>query len=120
MHKRLFLALLALSLIPQLRPQATSGSVGGTVRDQTGSLVPGADVTLRNTSTGVSFANKTSAEGVYFFPTIPPGNYEVSAQSAGMDKFTASFPVQVAQSVVIDAVLKPGQLATKVDVAAVS
>src|SRR5262249_53974566 len=105
---------------PQLRPQATSGSVGGTVRDQSGSVVPGADVSLRNTSTGVSFANKTSAEGVYFFPTVPPGTYEVSAQSSGMDKFVASFPIQVAQSVVIDPVLKPGQIATKVDVEAVS
>jgi len=120
MHRWLMLSFMAALFLPCAWPQATSGTVGGTVRDSSGAVIAGADVVLTNAATGISVTNKTTSDGLYFFPGVSPGNYRVSVQFVGMEKFISSFPIQVAQSVIIDPVLKPGQITTTMDVAAVT
>ena len=57
-----------------------TGSVVGTIKDAQGAAVPGADITLIKTDTGVSRSTRTSVEGQYLFPNVLPGSYQIKAQ----------------------------------------
>ena len=64
----LLLALLAATAWPQ----ASTGSVNGTVRDQTGGVIPNAAVTLANTATNITSRTTTTGVGFYMFPGVLP------------------------------------------------
>jgi hypothetical protein len=63
--------------------QGAAGSVSGAVSDTSGAVMQGAEVTLTNTATGVKTTTKTNNEGLYVFPYVQPGVYEVSAGASG-------------------------------------
>jgi hypothetical protein len=111
----LFLLMFAL-LAPTAWPQASTATVSGTVRDQSGAVVPKASVTLTNSATNVVSKTTTNSVGIYFFLGIVPGPYDILVEAAGMQKFEGKLTVQVQQSAVVDVVLKVGQTATEVTV----
>ncbi|HEX7360368.1 MAG TPA: carboxypeptidase regulatory-like domain-containing protein [Bryobacteraceae bacterium] len=55
----------------------------GTVTDESGAVVPNAQVTLTNTATGIRSTTATSASGSYQFPDLAIGLYKVAAQKTG-------------------------------------
>ena len=55
--------------------QVDEGTITGVVQDQTGAVVPGADVTLLNTDVGLTLQARTSGSGVYTFSPVRIGNY---------------------------------------------
>src|SRR3989454_3221288 len=57
-----------------------------TVNDQTGAVIPGATVTLKNTATGAKRTDVTESHGLSVIPGLPPGSYELTAEAKG---FTA-------------------------------
>jgi len=63
--------------------QMTRGSLGGTVRDDTGGVLPGVSVTIKNEDTGISRTVVTNAEGFYRAPALEPGKYTVTVQLSG-------------------------------------
>jgi hypothetical protein len=65
---------------------SVGGSISGTVKDPSGRVVSTADVTVRETGTGVSFKTHTDSKGHYTFPVLPVGHYELNVQASG---FTA-------------------------------
>ncbi len=97
---------LAVLLAAPARPQSSTGSVRGTVRDQAEAVIPGAAVKLTHSATQVSQQTKTNEVGFYVFPVVVPGPYELTVESAGLSKFQANFVVQVQQSATIDAQLR--------------
>src|SRR6266487_2848077 len=94
-------------------PQASTGSVSGTVRDQSGAAIPGASVTLTNTATNVAAKSTTNESGFYRFPGINPGQYSLTADTAGMQKFEGNLTVQVQESTVVDITMKVGAASTE-------
>ena len=52
----------------------TQGGITGTVTDSSGAPIPGASVTVTNTATRGTRETTTNAEGLYTFPSLPPGN----------------------------------------------
>src|SRR5262245_2731625 len=64
-----------------------SGSIQGTVRDESNAPVPGATVTATNVATGVDTVRQTTAAGVYALTPLPPGEYRVTITLSGFDKF---------------------------------
>jgi outer membrane receptor protein involved in Fe transport len=62
--------------------QEQSGAIEGTVTDTTGAVVPGVTVEARSTTGRVS-STVTDTQGVYHFPSLLPGTYEVSASLTG-------------------------------------
>src|SRR5580658_3999883 len=66
---------------------AVSGSISGTVKDSTGSVVPNANVTVRELSTGVSHQTHANASGAYAFPVLPVGRYELDVQAPGFEGY---------------------------------
>jgi hypothetical protein len=108
--------LLLVLLLPAAWPQATTGTVSGTVRDLSGAVIPNADVVITNTETNVTSRSRTTDAGVYFYPGVMAGPYRLTVEFAGMQKYEGRFTVQVSQSVTVDPVLHPGATATTVDV----
>jgi hypothetical protein len=63
--------------------QFASGSIGATVADSTGAVVPKAKVTLKNEATGAIRDSVTNASGTFDFPSVLPGTYTVTISAAG-------------------------------------
>jgi len=59
--------------------QVAGGEITGTVADETGGVLPGVTVSIRNQATGVSRDTQTDERGRYRAPLLPVGTYEVSA-----------------------------------------
>ena len=69
--------------------QLDTGTISGTVRDQSGGAIPGATITIRNVATGISRNSVTNAAGRYEAVALPVGSYEVSAALQYSDRFSA-------------------------------
>ncbi|MBI4873307.1 MAG: carboxypeptidase regulatory-like domain-containing protein [Acidobacteria bacterium] len=110
------LAIAALLVAAAAWPQASTSTVSGTVHDQTGAVIPNAQVALVNTATNVRFETRTNETGFYVFPGIIPGPCKLEASSPGMDKYEVALLVEVAQKITVDPILKPGATTTVVTV----
>jgi hypothetical protein len=110
-------SLILLSFV--LTAQTTSTEVVGAVYDSSGAAVSGAEVTLTRVETGETRRARTTAEGLYSFPLIEPGQYSVNVQMPGF-KATAvtGINVQLQQRARVDVVLDVGELSQRVEVTA--
>src|SRR6266542_3705526 len=63
--------------------QAAGGAIQGTVTDESGAVLPGVAVTVRNLGTGVVRETRTDPVGLFRAPLLPVGAYEVTAALAG-------------------------------------
>jgi len=63
--------------------QSTVGRISGTVTDSTGAVVPGASVTIVNPATGFKQEAFTQESGVFVFPSLAPGAYNVEVALEG-------------------------------------
>jgi hypothetical protein len=63
--------------------QIDTGSITGTVRDTSGAVVPGAEVTATNSATKVTITSVTNSSGVYQFLALIPGTYSVKVSASG-------------------------------------
>ena len=75
-----------------------NSSVDGTVSDQTGAVVPSAQVTLHNVQTNIDLKGVTESTGGYRFSGIGPGDYVVIVEAKGFA--TKSINVHVTQDLV--------------------
>lgn len=108
--------LVCLLSLPALA-QTFRGQVRGVVADQTGSILPGATVTLLNVSTGVMATKPTDSAGIYVFAFVEPGTYTVTVESSGFAKYVQkNVTVQAGGEVTVDASLTPGALEQSVTV----
>ncbi len=85
----------------------TTGDIAGTVKDQTGAIVPGATLDLKNMDTGETRTMAASGSGEYRFSTLPSGRYQISATSPGLKSDTGSVMIQIGQVATVDLMLKP-------------
>src|SRR5437763_9243693 len=63
--------------------QATTGTIEGNTFDQTGAVLPGATLTIRNPATGVVRIVASDEKGYFRAPLLPPGSYQVTAELSG-------------------------------------
>jgi hypothetical protein len=110
--------MIALALIPTdfASAQSSNGSVRGSVRDQSGAVIPGANLELTNTATNVTFRATSNEVGLYVFASVIPGQYVLSISSAGMETLQVAVGVQVQVSTTFEAVLKAGSTQTQITV----
>src|SRR5579862_2030091 len=89
--------------------QQATATVNGAVKDQSGAVVPGAKVTLRNLATNISRSTKSSKDGDYLFTLVPIGTYELAVEQTGFDKYVQSgITLQINANARQDVVLKVG------------
>lgn len=75
--------LVTLFLVRPMRAQVLYGSVTGTVTDQSGAVVPSAQVTVTNDATGLKRQTTTDAAGNYRVLDLPQGNYTIEVTASG-------------------------------------
>jgi hypothetical protein len=63
--------------------QMDQGTITGVVQDQTGAVIPNAQVTLTSVDTGLVVTTASNASGIYVFPPSKVGTYRVSAAAPG-------------------------------------
>src|SRR5437867_5898266 len=97
----------------------TFGEITGEVRDAQGAVIPGAEVSVTNIATNVSRSTMSNEAGVYAFPALPPGTYQLRVAKAGFKTTTRTdIELQVQQSARIDIELAVGQVSESVEVSA--
>jgi len=94
MHRLGVLVVLVFTLSGSLLAQAPTGTIAGTVTDQSGAVLPGATVTVTNKDTGASRVVQSGADGAFSIPALPPGPYDVLIELSGFQPTVS--PVQVA------------------------
>src|SRR5687768_5051801 len=96
--------------------QVTTGTIFGTVRDSSGGLVPGAEVTATNLGTQVARTATTDGEGRFNFELLPIGAYRVEAKLSGFKTFMQTgIAVEVGRNARVEAVLEAGALTETVE-----
>jgi hypothetical protein len=98
--------------------QATA-QISGTVRDQSGAVLPGVEVAATQTDTGIIRSTITNETGFFILPTLAVGPYRLEATLPGFRTFVQTgIVLQVNRDLVINAVLEVGQITEQVEVQA--
>ncbi len=94
---------------------AALGNISGIIRDNAGSLVPNASVTVINNDTGAKRTLTTDSEGHYAATFLQPGKYEVIATGPSFGTVDQkNITVTVGNVNTVDITLQPGNVSTEV------
>jgi hypothetical protein len=102
---------------PAAFAQFDTATVLGSVRDNTGGIVPGATVTLTSLDTGIATTKVTDANGAFEFVTVRVGRYKITAELAGFSIALAdNVQVTIGARQRVDLQLTPGNISETVEV----
>src|SRR5262245_47207877 len=108
---------LLLCLFPHAFAQTSNATLGGTVSDASGALIPGVTVTATNAGTGIVTTVITNEAGAYQFASLQTGTYKVSSELNGFRTQTYSnVLLGVSQQVRLNFTLQVGGVAQSVEV----
>ena len=95
----------------------STGTIQGVVKDTSAAVVPGANVSLINLATQQRNQTTTTPAGTYSFAFLPPGDYSVTVDRNGFQKFVRNrITVDVAGVTVVDVTLQVGSSSETVTV----
>lgn len=109
--------LLILLLVSKAWGQVTTSVIQGTVVDETGAVIPGAKVSVRNLDTNVTRSMPTETDGRFSFPGLPVGHYEIKVELEGFGTLVRR-PITLVlnQTAVVQLELRPATVAESVTV----
>ena len=111
----LLLALLALPAWTQVE----RARIIGTVKDQTGAVIPGATITITNVLTNISQTTATRADGTYESVPLRIGEYRIEAAQSGFKRMVREGVVlQIQQTAVVDLIMELGGITQEVSITA--
>lgn len=97
--------------------QETTGGLQGTVKDPTGAVIPGAQVSMTGVSLVGSKEARTDGSGYYRFANLPPGSYTLTVKAKGFETYKREgLVVEVGRLPSVDLTLKVGAESTVVEV----
>src|ERR671936_1511551 len=118
MYSRCFLSILFmvfLGVVPAVAQ--TQASISGVIHDPTGAVIPGVTVTVTNPATNFVRAAISNEAGVYNFPVLQPGRYNIKVELPGFRTIEQhGVELQVQQSARIDFTLQVGEVSQTVEV----
>src|SRR4051794_19913743 len=89
----------------------TMGEIAGEIHDASGAAIPGTEVVIVNVATNATRTATTNDSGVYTFPSLAPGVYNLKASKEGFKTVTRQqIEIQVQQSARLDLELPLGQV----------
>src|ERR1700704_4523052 len=95
-----------------------SGTVTGTVTDQSNAIVRGAKVTLRNPVTGYDQSTVTDESGVYRFNNVPQNGYRLTAAASGFSVASQEIDVRSSVPMTVNVSLTVSSSSTTINVEA--
>jgi hypothetical protein len=103
------LGVLWATAVPAVSGQVVTGTITGIVTDSSGARVSNATITAMNEGNGTSRITRTTADGIYNLPYLPPGTYRVTALARGFATVTApDVPLDVSTVQRVNLTLNPG------------
>src|SRR2546430_6441360 len=97
----------------------STAQVSGTVKDQSGAVLPGVEVTATQTATGSKRSVVTNETGNYVLTNLPVGPYQLEAMLPGFRTFVQTgIVLQVGSNPVINIGMEVGQVTEQVEVQA--
>src|SRR6058998_1289908 len=110
------LCILVLSVLPAMGQ--TQASISGVIRDASGAVIPGATVTVTNPATNFVRSVISNEAGVYNFPGLQPGKYNLKVELPGFRTITQNdVELQIQQSARLDFTMQVGEVSETVEVA---
>lgn len=95
----------------------TTGRIAGTVKDQKGAVIAGAEVTVNRKATGDERRFPTTTEGNYEVPFLPPGTYRVTIIANGFKQaIFDNVQVLITETIAVNAKLEVGDLKESVTI----
>ena len=111
--------LLGVSLFTSVHAQVAGGTMLGTVKDASGAVVAGAQVTITDVATGVSRVVPTDSSGSYSAANLLPGTYSITVSAPGFaTEVQSGIEVTVGSQNLVNLKLKPGTTREKIEVKA--
>jgi len=111
------LAVLFGAAMPSSYAQNAAGRIVGTVTDQTGATIQGANVTVTNLATQISQQTTTGGDGFYQLLNMPIGRYRVTIEKDGFQQQVFDGQtLQISQSLRLDAQLSIYQTKQAIEV----
>ncbi len=115
--RALLLILGLLCVAFRVAPAQTVGEITGEVKDSSGASAPNVAVTATNAETNVARSTVTNSVGVYSFPGLTPGIYQVKASASGFQTVVKSnIELQVQQTARVDFTLEVGSATQTIEV----
>src|SRR5579875_2004086 len=97
--------------------QFDTAQISGTVRDQSGAVVPNAEIRLQNTQMGFVRTTVTNSTGTYVMTQIPPGSYSITVTASGFTtQSRTGIALAISQNTTFDFALQPGSTTQTVTV----
>src|SRR5713101_976811 len=110
-----------LLMFAQAISASPTGSIAGSVKDQSGAMVSGAKLILTNLSTNAKMEALSDSNGGFQFLQLTPAVYSLQVEVGGFKKVVVDdVVVQVDQITHLDATLQVGSVTQVVEVAAVT
>jgi carboxypeptidase family protein/TonB-dependent receptor-like protein len=109
--------LLSLITAPAVLAQTTISTIEGTIRDPQGSVVPGAQVTVKSAALGIERTATSDTDGFYRITALPAGNYSLSITHSGFATRTFdNVELTLNRTLTLDIPLEVGAVQGQVDV----
>jgi hypothetical protein len=119
MGKKCFWGLALLLLLSLTLHADVTGTILGTIHDQTGAVVPQVTVVATNVDTNLSRETISNSEGEYRILTLPIGNYKIQATAAGFQTFVVTgIELAVNQERRVDVNLALGSTQQQIEISA--
>src|SRR5690349_8798128 len=114
-----FGVLLLLTFMASIVWAQATAQINGAVKDQTGAVLPGVEITVTQTDTGISRSAVSDEAGAYILPNLAVGPYRLEAALPGFRTYVQTgIVLQVNASPVINPILEVGQVSEQVEVQA--
>lgn len=98
-------------------PAQNTATILGTVKDQSGAVLPGAQVSVTNVETGITRATTAGARGEYRLPSLPVGTYDVTSTMSGFQSSVRrGITLTIGRDAVVDFSLQVGSVSEQVTV----
>jgi len=119
MHRMVSFCLWAAVMAVALLAQSFTGSMVGTIRDNSGAVIPGAEIVVINAGTNVRTEARSDANGNYIAPQLPPGQYSIEVSATGFKRFVREgIVIQVQSQARVDITMALGMVSESVVVTA--
>ena len=105
------------SFLPTVHAQGATATLGGTVKDERGAVVPGANVVVISVTQAFKRSAMTNAEGAFVIPLLPPGRYDVKAEHPGFaPALVTGVVLNVNDQTLVTILLKVGEITQTVEI----
>jgi hypothetical protein len=113
----LFIVALLIASVSSSYAQQITGTIDGAIKDEQGALVPNADITATNVTTGFTRTTKSGGDGAYNIQYLPVGTYSLTVNAPGFKKFVQqNIEISVDQTQALTVTLSVGTESQTIEV----